>query len=110
MVRTLPEGIDNSDASNGILYVELDTDTETFLEKVDGKKSTNGVFEIRGTSTEGKVIFSYRFDIICYGAVDPYGTAPLPVVNGAVSQDLIYALLRAGREIEFSSDGVEWHK
>lgn len=109
MVRTLPEGIDNTQASNGILLVQLDTDTETFLEKVDGKKSTAGVFEIRGTSVEGKVVFTYRFDITCYGAVDPYGTAPLPVVDGAVTTDFIYALLRAGRELQFSVDGTEWH-
>jgi len=47
---------------------------------------------------------------LCYGAVDPYGASPLPVASGVVSQDWVLALLRAGREIQFSADGVEWHE
>jgi hypothetical protein len=37
MVRTLPEKIDSSLAQQGILFVEVDADTETFLNKVNGK-------------------------------------------------------------------------
>jgi hypothetical protein len=110
MVRTLPEKIYMENVSQGILYIELDTDTETFLEKVNGKESVNATFEIRGTNIEGKTIFTYRFGITCYGAVDPYGTDPLPIPDGAVSQDWVLALLRAGREIQFSVDGTEWHE
>ena len=110
MVRTLPEKIDSSLAQQGILFVEVDADTQTFLNKVNGKQSVNATFEIRGTNTDGKTIFTYRFGILCYGAVDPYRASPLPVASGVVSQDWVLALLRAGREIQFSADGVEWHE
>ena len=111
MVRTLDDGIDKSDIANGVLYVSLDANTDTFLAKVDKKSSLNGYFEVRGTSTEGRVIYDYRFDISCLGAVDPFGADPLPIASGGVSQDWVLAKLRAERELQFSVDGLtDWHE
>ena len=111
MVRTLDDGIDKSDIADGVLYVSLDANTDTFLAKVDKKSSLNCYFEIRGTSTEGRVIYDYRFDISCLGAVDPFGSAPLPITSGGVSQDWVMAKLRAERELQFSVDGLtDWHE
>lgn len=109
MVRTLPNSINCDQANEGILLVQLDADTEPFLAKVDGKESVAGVFELRGTNVDGKTIYSFRFDITCYGAVDPTGTSPLPVADGSVTQDWVLALLRAGREIQYSADSINWH-
>lgn len=111
MVRTLDDGIDKSEIADGVLYVSLDANTDTFLAKVDKKSSLNCYFEVRGTSTEGRVIYDYRFDISCLGAVDPFGTDPLPVASGGVSQDWVLAKLRAERELQFSVDGLtDWHE
>ena len=111
MVRTLDDGIDKSEIADGVLYVSLDANTDTFLAKVDKKSSLNGYFEVRGTSTEGRVIYDYRFDISCLGAVDPFGADPLPIASGGVSQDWVLATLRAAPERQFSVDGSsDWHE
>jgi len=111
MVRTLDEGIDKTQISEGILFVSLDANTETFLAKVDKKSSLNGYFEVRGTNADGRVIYDYRFDISCLGAIDPFGADPLPIASGGVSQDWVLAKLRAERELQFSVDGsTEWHE
>ena len=111
MVRTLDDGIDKSDIANGVLYVSLDANTDTFLAKVDKKSSINAYFEVRGTSSDGRVIYDYRFDILCLGAIDPFGSSPLPITSGGVSQDWVMAKLRAERELQFSVDGLtDWHE
>ena len=110
MVRTLDDGIDKTDIANGVLYVSLDANTDTFLAKVDKKSSIAAYFEVRGTSSDGRVIYDYRFDISALGAIDPSGSDPLPVASGAVSEDQVLALLRASRELQFSTDGINnWH-
>lgn len=111
MVRTLDDCIDKSDIANGVLYVSLDANTDTFLAKVDKKSSINAYFEVRGTSSDGRVIYDYRFDISCLGAIDPFGSSPLPITSGGVSQDWVMAKLRAERELQFSVDGLtDWHE
>lgn len=110
MVRTLDDGIDKTDKATGVLRVSLNANTETFLAKVDKKSSIAAYFEVRGTSSDGRVIYDYRFDISALGAVDPFGSDPLPVASGTVSEDQVLALLRASRELQFSPDGInDWH-
>ena len=110
MIRTLDSGIDHSKAVSGIITVDLDANTTTFFEKVNGRNSVNAYFEVRGRNSEDKVLYDYRFNINALGAVDPSGGDPLPPVSGGVTINDVYALLRASLEYEFSDDGTNWHQ
>lgn len=44
-----------------------------------------------------------------FGAIDPVGGDPLPIVSGGVTISDVYALLRASLVFQFSSDGTNWH-
>jgi hypothetical protein len=107
MVRSLD--IDSSGASSGVLLVPIDTNTETFIQKVDGKDTVNAYFEIYGLDSDDKVIYDYRISVRCRGTVDYQGGEPIPVVEGGVTLADVYALLRAGYEVSFSADGTSWH-
>ena len=107
MVRSFD--IDASSAASGIIKVPLNTNTETFISKVDGQNAIGAYFELYGLDSEAKVIYDYRFSIACRGTIDYQGGEPLPVVSGGVTLADVYALLRAGYECSFSSDGVNWH-
>ena len=109
MIRTLDSGIDHSKSASGIITVNLDANTTTFFEKVDGKNSVNAYFEVRGRDSDDKVLYDYRTSIYALGAVDPQGGDPVPPVSGGITETEVYALLRAALEYEFSSDGTNWH-
>lgn len=107
MVRSLD--LDSSEAASGIIKVPIDTNTETFIAKVDGRPSVVAYFEIYGLDSNAKVIYDYRFGVNCQGTVDYQGGEPIPVVSGGVTLSDVYALLRAGYEVQFSEDGESWH-
>jgi len=107
MVRSLD--IDGSDATSGIIRVPLNTNTTTFIEKVDGRDSLPAYFELYGLDAADKVIYDYRFGISCRGTVDYQGGPALPVVSGGVTLTDVYALLRAPLDFRFSADGSTWH-
>ena len=109
MIRTLDSGIDHSQAASGIITVDLDANTTTFFEKVNGRNSINAYFEVRGRNSEDKVLYDYRFNINCLGAVDYAGGEPLPVVSGGVTESQVLALLRSAPEYQWSADGTNWH-
>ena len=107
MVRSLD--IDASSAASGIIKVPLNTNTETFISKVDGQNAIGAYFELYGLDSEAKVIYDYRFSIACRGTIDYQGGEPLPVVSGGVTISDVYALLRAAVDYRFSADGSTWH-
>lgn len=109
MIRTLPSGIISTQAASGILTVNLDANTTTFFEKVDGRNSVNAYFEVRGKDSEDKVLYDYRTSIYALGSVDPQGGEPIPPAEGGATIGDVYALLRAPVQYQFSDDGVEWH-
>jgi hypothetical protein len=79
MVRTLPEGFDVSKRNEGIITVNLDANTETFLAKIDKKQQVDAYLELRGYNGDGRLSYDYKIKITCIGAIDPVGTLPLPV-------------------------------
>ena len=93
MVRTLPEDIDITQATSGIISVPLDSNTETFFNKVNDKQSVNAFFEVRGMDDQAKVIYDYKFRISALGAVDPQGGEPLPVVSGGITAAEVTAMM-----------------
>lgn len=109
MVRTLPADIDSSRAEQGIITVPLDTRTAQFFSKVDNADSVNAYFELRGKSSEDKVIYDFRVRIYALGVIDAEGGEPLPLESGGVTMSDMYALLRAALEYSFSQDGSSWH-
>jgi hypothetical protein len=111
MIRTTDEFINKTEAKNGILYVILDANTDSFFEKIDKKASRAGTFQIRGSNSNGRIIYDFSFGINCLGAIDPFGIDPLPVEDGAVSKDWVYSVIRGPLNYEFSEDGTNnWHE
>lgn len=73
MIRTLDENIDSSKKENGVIAVALDANTTSFFNKIDKKSQVTAVFQLRGINSNGKIVYDFSFDIICKGAVDPFG-------------------------------------
>lgn len=71
MVRSLD--IDSSEASSGVIKVPINTNTDTFIRKVDGRPSLPAYFELYGLDSDAKVIYDYRFGVNCNGTVDYQG-------------------------------------
>ena len=107
MVRSL--NIDSTEAASGIIKVPLNTNTETFISKVDGRDALPAYFELYGLDSDDKVIYDFRFGINCRGTVDYQGGPALPVVSGGVTLTDVYALLRAALDYRFSADEINWH-
>lgn len=93
MIRTLPDGFDVSNNDKGIILVNLNANTETFFEKIDGKQSVDAVLELRGVNTSGRLVYDYKIKITCVGSVDPTGTQPLPVQDNVVTQEWVQSLI-----------------
>ena len=104
MVRSLD--IDSTDAASGIIKVPLNTNTETFISKVDGRDAIPAYFELYGLDSADKVIYDFRFGISCRGTIDYQGGPALPVTSGGVTLTDLYALLRAALDYRFSADEV----
>ena len=109
MVRTLDSGIDHSQAVSGIIAVELETMTETFFAKVDGKQSVPAFFELRGLDANDKVIYCWQLRINALGAVDAEGGEPIPVASGGVTLSDVYAIVRQTPLLQYSENGTSWH-
>lgn len=112
MCRALDAAIGKSGLADGYIDVSLDADTSTFLAALTGE--TNGEknchFEVMGFDVTAKRIFYLRFAVTCQNVVDPNtGTPGDPVSNYYVKTE-VDALLRAGRDLQYSVDGSTlWH-
>lgn len=109
MMRTLDSGINKDQTAQGIIIVDLDANTETFLAKVNKSSGLTATLEIRGTDSDGKIIYDYRFQITCLGAIDPNSTDPIPIPSATVTQEWVLGNLRKAPQYQFSVDGVDWH-
>lgn len=103
-------GIDKSLTSEGVLLVTLDANTETFLDKVNKSSGVTATFEVRGTDSDGRIIYDFRFQVSCVGAIDPNGTDPIPVPDASVTREWVLGNLRKAPEYRWSIDGVDWHE
>lgn len=108
MVRTLDENIDRTQATEGIIKVIVDANTTTFFDKINGKKQTDGYFQLRGLNGDGRIIYDFLLKVICMGSVDTTGEALEPATNTA-TQDWVLSIIRNAPDYEFSVDGNEWH-
>ena len=93
MCRTV-SGIDVSRAGDGILAVPLNANTVQYASAVDGKKSVEAVFELRGYDSNGDIIIVIQFDVTAFGAIDPTGvTEPEEVPSGMASEAWVRAYI-----------------
>jgi hypothetical protein len=109
MMRTLDDGIDNSNGDQGVILVSLDANTQTFLEKVNKSSGVTATFELRGSDSDGRIIYDFRFQVSCVGAIDPNGTDPIPVPDASVTREWVLGNLRKAPEYQFSINGIDWH-
>ena len=106
MCRTLPESITVDE--NGI-HVPLDSNTQRFLEVVNGKDQVMVIFELAGFDAAGKRAFYLKFRFNASALVDPADTDTLPeTVDLFADRAYVMALFRSGFEIQFSQNGTEW--
>ena len=106
MCRTLPESITVDE--NGI-HVPLDSNTQRFLEVVNGKDQIRVIFELAGFDAAGKRAFYLKFRLNASALVDPADTDTLPeTVDLFADRAYVMALFRSGFEIQFSQNGTEW--
>ena len=106
MCRTLPESITVDE--NGI-HVPLDSNTQRFLEVVNGKDQVRVIFELAGFDAAGKRACYLKFRLNASALVDPADTDTLPeTVDLFADRAYVMALFRSGFEIQFSQNGTEW--
>lgn len=76
MCRTLNDKIDKSNLAEGIVRVQLDANTTTFLAAVDGKENLPAYFELWGYDADGVKQIYLRIGITASSVVDPEGGEP----------------------------------
>jgi hypothetical protein len=110
-IRVDDADIDNANAATGILVATMDCDTATFSSAVGALDSKDGYLELRGYNAQAKQVFCERFPITLKNLIDPnVGELPGPTSNYNTKAETL-ALLRAGRNIEYSINGsTSWHE
>lgn len=78
MCRTI-SGIDQTKAADGILGVPLNANTQRCSSAVEGKKSLDATFELRGYDSNGVVIRIIQMDVMVHNTVDPSEGQEVPV-------------------------------
>ena len=73
MILIPSSDIDSTLAADGIIAVELDTETQQFLSKVDGKAQLPAYFEIRGFDENDKAAYCWQLKINALGSIFPSG-------------------------------------
>lgn len=106
MCRTLAESITFDGEA---IHVPLDSNTQRFLEVVNGSESHVAYFELAGLDASGKRIFYLIFRITARMILDPGSTDTLPeTVDLFADRTYVMALLRSGWAVQYSTDGTQW--
>lgn len=106
MCRTLAESITFDGET---IRVPLDSNTQRFLEVVNGSESQVAYFELAGLDAAGKRIFYLIFRITARMILDPGSTDTLPeTVDLFADRTYVMALLRSGWAVQYSADGTQW--
>ena len=109
MCRTV-SGIDVSQAEDGIITVPLDANTIRFGTVLNGSRSKDAWFELRGLDTNGDVALLILFPVTCHNVIDPDGgEPPADTPSGYATEAYVDAVVSREIYIHFSSDGTEWH-
>ncbi len=98
------------DGDGGKVTIQLDMQSESFNEKLDGKESVNAYLEVtvlHSGSTVPEMLL--QDSITARGRVQTVEGAPGSADPEYYTSAQIRALLNAGYEMEFSADGESWH-
>lgn len=98
------------DGDGGKVTIQLDMQSESFNEKLDGKESVNAYLEVtvlHSGSTVPEMLL--QDSITARGRVQTVEGAPESADPEYYTSAQIQALLNAGYELEFSVDGESWH-
>ena len=110
MCRTLNDKIDKSRLAEGIVGVQLDANTTTFLAAVDGRDALAAYFELWGYDANGVKQIYFRLGISVSAVVDPEGGEPPSAPDsGLVEKTELEALVSRRLIYEYSVDGIEAH-
>ncbi len=110
MCRTLNDKIDRSRLEEGIVRVQLDANTTTFLAAVDGRENLPAYFELWGYDSDGIKQIYLRIGITASSVVDPEGGEPPEAPDsGLVEKTELEALVSRPLIYEYSVNGVEAH-
>ncbi len=71
MTRTLNAGIDLTDVATGKVRINLDANTQAFLDVVNGKSETTAYFELLGFTSSGLMELRVCFQISAQMLLDP---------------------------------------
>lgn len=63
------DDVDCSQAASGIFNISLDTNTEQFLSKVQGKQNVAATFEFRGKNSSDETVYVIQLPVNCTGAI-----------------------------------------
>ena len=106
MCRTIAESITFDGET---IRVPLDSNTQRFLEVVNGSESQVAYFELAGLDAAGKRIFYLIFRITARMILDPGSTDTLPETSDLFAdRTYVMALLRSGWAVQYSADGTQW--
>ena len=71
MVVTESGDIDMTAVASGILRIPLDTDTQSFGEKIGTKTQLGAFLEIQGLDSNSKMIYCWQLPVTCLNSIDP---------------------------------------
>ena len=109
MCRTV-SGIDVSQAEDGIVTVPIDANTVRFGQVLNGARSKEAYFELRGLDTDGNVALLILFPVTCHNVIDPDGgEPPEDTPSGYVTEAYVDAVVSRQLFVQFSADGTSWH-
>jgi len=109
MCRTV-SGIDISGAASGVIVVPVDANTVRFGQVLNGARSKDAYFELRGLDTDGDVALLILFPVTCHNVIDPEGgEPPEDTPSGYATEAYVDAVVSREIYVEFSADGESWH-
>ncbi|MBQ7208159.1 MAG: collagen-like protein [Lentisphaeria bacterium] len=109
MCRTV-SGIDVSGAASGVIVVPIDANTVRFGQVLNGARSKDAYFELRGLDTNGDVALLILFPVTCHNVIDPEGgEPPEDTPSGYATEAYVDAVVSRELYVEFSADGESWH-
>ena len=75
-IRILDNDIDSTDASNGVIVMSMDSNTEPFRMGVNGLRFKQTYSKLQGFDASGYEKFAFCIPVLAMGNVDPTGGTP----------------------------------
>ena len=96
MIFTVNANIDSTGSATGLLKVDMDADTSTYLAAVSGITTDSPLasyFQLRGYNGGGDILYSIPFKVNALGCVYPSGVTPPPPTSNYYTKSQVDGLL-----------------